>query len=138
MENRFAVLSEGEEVREETLVIWDSTIRLVDDEVCRRGPLKCLRICLPGAGIQDVRNMVADVVGPGKEGIAVVYVGTNDVDKKGSDEIMGRYRELKRARVGQIVLSVILPVRDRYARNNRRMSIKRRLHALCHEGGLVM
>ena len=39
----------------------------------------------------------------------LVHVGTNDVDKKGSEEVMGRYRELvrelKRVRVGQIVLS---------------------------------
>ena len=66
--NRFAVLSGGEKVREETCVIGHSIVRLVDDVVCRKGPPKCVRICLPGAGIQDVRNRVASVVGPGKGG----------------------------------------------------------------------
>ena len=117
-----------------------SIVRLVDDVVCRKGPPKCVRICLPGAGIQDVRNRVASVVGPGKGGAVLVHVGTNDVDKKGSEEVMGRYRELvrelKRVRVGQIVLSGILPVRGGYTRNNRRISINLRLQALCQAEGV--
>ena len=60
------------------------------------------------------------LVGPGKgRGAVLVHVGTNDVDKKGSEEVMGRYRELvrelKRVRIGQIVLSGILPVRSGYS-----------------------
>ena len=117
-----------------------SIVRLVDDVVCRKGPPKCVRICLPGAGIQDVRNRVASVVGPGKGGAVLVHVGTNDVDKKGSEEVMGRYRELvrelKRVRVGQIVLSGILPVRGGYTRNNRIISINLRLQALCQAEGV--
>ena len=70
----------------------------------------------------------------------LVHVGTNDVDKKGSEEVMGRYRELvrelKRVRVGQIVLSGILPVRGGYTRNNRRISINLRLQALCQVEGV--
>ena len=69
----------------------------------------------------------------------LVHVGTNDVDKKGSEEVMGRYRELvrelKKVRVGQFVLSGILPVRGWYTKNNRRISINLRLQALCQEGG---
>ena len=108
--------------------------------MCRKGPPKCVRICLPGAGIQDVRNRVASVVGPGKGGAVLVHVGTKDVDKKGSEEVMGRYRELvrelKRVRVGQIVLSGILPVRGGYTRNNRRISINLLLQALCQVEGV--
>ena len=139
--NRFSELSVGEKVREETLVIGDSIVRLVDDVVCR----KCVRFCLPGAGIQAVRNRVTSVVGPGEGGGGggggvLVHVGTNHVDKKGSEEVIGRYRqlvrELKRVRVGQIVLSGILPVRGVYTRNNRRISINIRLQALCQEEGV--
>ena len=76
----------------------------------------------------------------GKGGAVLVHVGTNDVDKKGSEEVMGRYRELvrelKRVRVGQIVLSGILPVRGGYTRNNRRISINLRLQALCQAEGV--
>ena len=82
-----------------------------------------MRICLPSAGIQDVRNRAASVVGPGKGGTVLVHVGTNDLDKKGSEEVMGRYRELvrelKRVRVGNIVLSGFPPLRGAYTRNNR-------------------
>ena len=89
----------------------------------------------------------ASVVGPGKGGgggggggAVLVHVGMNDVDKKGSEEVMGRYRELvrelKRVRVGQIVLSGILPVRGGYTRNNRRISINLRLQALCQVEGV--
>ena len=44
--------------------------------------------------IPSAFNRVASVVGPGKGGAVLVHVGTNDVDKKGSEEVMGRYREL--------------------------------------------
>ena len=70
----------------------------------------------------------------------LVHVGTNDVDKKGSKEVLGRYRvlvrELKRVWVGQIELSGILPVRGGYTRNNRIISINFRLQALCQEVGI--
>ena len=87
------------------------------------------------------------MVGPGEGGgggggsVGPCWPGTNDVDKKGSEEVMGRYRELlrelKRVRVGQIVLSGILPVRGGYARNNHIIFINLRLQALCQEEGLV-
>ena len=70
----------------------------------------------------------------------LVHAGTNDVDKKEYKEVMGRYRELvrelKRVRVGKIVLSGILPVRGGYTRDNRRISINLRLQALCQEEGV--
>ena len=115
--NRFAVLSGGDKVREETCVIGDSIVRFVDDAI----------------GWQVWWDL-------GKGGAVLVHVGTNDVDKKGSEEVMGRYRELvrelKRVRVGQIVLSGILPVRGGYTRNNRRISINLRLQALCQAEGV--
>ena len=88
---------------------------------------------------------VAKVVGPGKGGAVLVHVGTNDVNKNGSYEVMGRYRELvrelKRVWVGQIVLS---SVRDStgegwVCQEHRRTSINLKLQALCQEegGGLL-
>ena len=73
-------------------------------------------------------------MGGGGGGAVLVHVGTNDVDKKGSEEVMGRYRELvrelKRVRVGQIVLAGILPVKGGYTRNNRIISINLRLEGV--------
>ena len=73
--NRFAVLSGSKKVREETCVIGDSIVWLVDDLVCRKGPPKSMRICLPGTGIQDIHNPVASVVGPGKGGAVLATLG---------------------------------------------------------------
>ena len=66
--------------------------------------------------------------GGGGGGAVLVHVGTNDVDKKGSAEVMGRYRE--------IVLSGILPLSGGYVMNNRRIPINLRLQALCQEEGV--
>lgn len=127
-----------ERVREETIVMGDSLIRRVDSVVCRRGKGKCVRVCLPGAGLGDVQARVGEVMGPGKGGSILVHAGTNDIGRKGSEEIMGRYRELvrelKRLRVGQIILSGILPVMG--GRNSRRMSINHRLQGICEEEGV--
>jgi len=73
---------------------------------------------------------VGSVVG----GRVIVHVGTNNVDREGSEAVMGEYRqllrELKDRRVGQIVVSGILPVRGEY-RNSRRLAINSRLQCLC-------
>ena len=75
----------------------------------------------------------------GRGGAVLVHVWTNDVDKKGSEDGMGRYRELvrelKRVRVGQIALSGVIPVRVVYTRNNRRISINLRMQAMCQKEG---
>ena len=107
--NRFAVLSGGEKVREETCVIGDSIVRLVDDVVCRKGPRSaCGSVCMALASrTYAIGWQVWWDLGRGG-GAVLVHVGTNVVDKTGSEEVMGRYRELvrelKRVRVGQIVL----------------------------------
>lgn len=143
-ENRFSALgadgvASGADVRDETVVVGDSTIRHVDKVVCREVSGKCVRVCLPGAKIQDVIDRVGTVMGSGTGGSAIVHIGTNNVEKEGSEVIMGRYRalirELKEKRVGQIVLSGILPVRGNY-RNSRRVSINYRLQKLCQEEGV--
>ena len=49
----------------------------------------------------------------GRTGVVLVHVGTNNAEKEGTSVIVGQYRlvkPLKEARIGQIVLSEILPV----------------------------
>ena len=50
----------------------------------------------------------------GKGGSILVHVGTNNADREGTTAIVKKYRDLlkrtKQARVGQIILSGILPV----------------------------
>ena len=79
-------------------------------------------------------------MGRGKGGTILVHVGTNNADKEGTTAIVKKYRDLlkrtKQARVGQIILSGILPVigsRNQGYRNSRRMSINSLVQQLCKE-----
>ena len=70
-------------------------------------------------------------------------MGTNNAEKEGTSAIVGKYRSLiktlKEARVGQIVLSGILPIMggmgEEY-RNCRRMAINTQVQKVCMEEGV--
>ena len=57
---------------------------------------------------------VEKIMGRGNGGTILVHVGTNNADKEGTTAIVEKYRDLlkktKQARVGQIIISGILPV----------------------------
>ena len=96
--------------------------------------------CLPGARIEHVTERVEKIVGRGKGGNILVHVGTNNPDKEGTTAIVDKYRNLlkksKEARVGQVILSGILPVFgnkiDGYI-NSKRMAINGMMKRLCKE-----
>ena len=71
-------------------------------------------VCLPGARIEHVTETIEQIMGRGYGGPILVHVGTNNADKEGTTAIVEEYRNLpkktKQARVGQIILSGILPV----------------------------
>ena len=144
LENRTVCCVVGRrKAREETLVTGESIIRPVNDVVCMRGPPKCVRICLPGADIQDVRNRVASVVGPrkGGRGAVLVHIGTKDLVNKGSEEVMGRYRAGVEVGAGRADCTVRDSagerfVMGRYANNNRSIPINHGLQALCQKEGI--
>ena len=79
----------------------------------------------------------------GTGGAVLVHVGMNNAEKEGTSAIVGKYRRLiktlKEARVGQIVLSGILPIMggrgDEY-RNCRRMAINTQVQKVCTEEGV--
>ena len=97
-------------------------------------------VCFPGARIEHVTERVERIMGRGKGGTILVHVGTNNADKEGTTAIVEKYRELlkktKHARVGQIIISGILPVFgnriDGY-RNSKRMAINGMTKRLCEE-----
>ena len=75
---------------------------------------------------------IEQVMGAGKGGSILVHIGTNNADREGTTAIVKTYRNLlkraKQARVGQIIMSGILPViggRNQGYRNSRRMAINR-------------
>ena len=61
-----------------------------------------------------MKERVEQIMGRGKGGTILVHIGTNNADKDGTTATVETYRNLlkktKQARVGQIILSGILPV----------------------------
>ena len=83
---------------------------------------------------------VEKIVGRGNGGSILVHVGTNNADKEGTSAIVEKYRKLlkktKQARIGQIILSGILPVfgnRIQGYRNSKRMAVNGMVKRLCKE-----
>ena len=79
-------------------------------------------------------------MGRGKGGTILVHVGMNNAEKEGTTAIVDKYRNLlertKEARVGQIILSGILPVfgnRINGYRNSKRMAINGMMKRICKE-----
>ena len=124
------------------IITWYSIIRKVD-KIVNRGD--DITVCLPGAKVEDIAEKARQVMGGGTGGAVLVHVGTNNADKEGTSAIIGKYRRLiktlKEARVGQIVLSGILPImggRGEEYRNCRRIGINTQVQKVCmEEGGFV-
>ena len=94
-----------------TIYVGDSIVRKTDTRLSKG---KDVVVCLPGARIEHVTKRVEKITGRGNGGSIVVHVGTNNADKEGTTAILEKYRDLlkktKQARVGQIIISGILPV----------------------------
>ena len=117
-ERSFAdVVSQGK-ARIARVFMGDSIIGKVD-KIVNRGD--DITVCLPGAKIEDIAEKAGQVMGGGTGGAVLVHVGTNNAEKEGTSAIVGKYRRLiktlKEARVGQIVLSGILPIMQAGVRN---------------------
>ena len=86
------------------------------------------------------RERVEEIMGRGNGGSILVHIGTNNADKEGTTAILEKYRNLlkktKQARIGQIILSGILPVfgnRIQGYRNSKRMAVNGMVKRLCKE-----
>ena len=122
--------------RNTTIYVGDSIIRKTDTRLSKGEDVV---VCLPGARIEHVTERV-EIVGRGNGGTILVHVGTNNTDKEGTTAIVEKYRKLlkktKQARLGQIILSGILPVcgnRIQGYRNSKRMAVNGMVERLCKE-----
>ena len=123
--------------RNATTYVGDSIARKTD---ARLNKGEDVVVCLPGARIEHVTERIEKIMGRGKGGTILVHVGTNNSDKEGTTAIVDKYRKrlkkTKEARVGQIILSGILPVFgnriDGY-RNSKQMTINGMMKRLCQE-----
>ena len=97
--------------RNTTIYVGDSIIRKTDSRLSKGEDVV---VCLPGARIEHVTERVEKIMGRRNGGTILVQVGTNNTDKEGTTAIVEKYRKLlkniKQARLGQIILSGILPV----------------------------
>ena len=125
-------------VRKRARVFVGDSILRKTDRVLNKG--EDVVVCLPCAKIEAITERVKNIVGLGKGGSVLVYVGTNNVDREGTTAIVRKYRNLvrtlKQTRVEQVILSGILPVigrRDRRYRNCRGMAINMLVEKLCRE-----
>ena len=123
--------------RNTTIYVGDSIIRKTDTRLSNGEDVV---VCFPGARIEHVTERVEKIVGRGKGGTILVHVGTNNTDKEGTTAIVEKYRKLlkktKQARLGQIILSGILPVcgnRIQGYRNSMRMAVNGMVERLCQE-----
>ena len=83
---------------------------------------------------------VEEIMGRGNGRSILHGTGTNNADKEGTTTILKKYRnrlkKMKQARIGQIILSGILPVfcnRIQGYRNSKRMAVNGMLKRLCKE-----
>ncbi len=95
-------------------------------------------VCLPGARIEHVTEILQRIMGRGNGETLLVHIGTNKADKDGPTAIVKKYmdllKETKEARVGQIILSGNLPVfgtRSQGYRNSRRTAVNGMVQQLC-------
>ena len=113
--------------RKSTIYVGDSIVRDTDSTLNKDEDIV---VCLPGTRIVHVTERVQRIMGRGNGGTLLVHIGTNNAVKEGLTAIVKKYRNLlkksKEARVGQIILSGILPVfgtRSQGYRNSRRMAV---------------
>ncbi|KAI0234367.1 hypothetical protein LSAT2_015343 [Lamellibrachia satsuma] len=139
-EMSFADVVSQRKARKARVFMGDSIIRKVA-KIVNRGD--DITVCLPGAKVEDIAEKAGHVMGGGTGGAVLLHVGTNNAEKEGTPAIIGKYRRLimtpKEARVGQIVLSGILPImggRGEEYRNCRRLAINTQVQKVCMEEGV--
>ena len=126
--------------RNTTIYVGDSITRKTDSRLSKGEDVV---VCLPGTRIEHVTERVEKIMGRGNRGsiiVILVHVGTNNTDKEGTTAMVEKYRKLlkktKQARLGQIILSGILPVcgnRIQGYRNSKRMAVNGMVERLCKE-----
>ena len=60
---------------------WETIVRKTDSRLSKGEDVV---VCLPGARIEHVTEMVEQVMGTGKGGSIVVHAGTNNADREGT------------------------------------------------------
>ena len=138
--NRFQILEEQDEP-ESSYLVGDSVVRQQLTEFCGRVKEKRRIYCLPGAGVDDITNVLDQVSAEATDkSLFVIHAGTNDIRKTRSEELLNKYRRLiqqYKTKSSNIIISGVLPRID--ADNlfySKAFSLNNRLQSLCKEQGI--
>ena len=127
--------------RNSTMYVGDYIVRKTDTRLSNG---KDVVVCYPGARIEHVTERVERLWEVEMEGPYWYTSGRTMKDKEGTTAIVEKYRNLlkktKKARVGEIILSGILPVfgnRIHGYRSSKRMAVNGVVKRLCKEAEVV-
>ena len=138
--NRFKILEEEDEPAS-TFLVGDSMIRQQLTEFCGRVKRRRRLFCMPGAGIDDVTDMMDKVSEEAtNESLFVIHAGTNDVHKTRSEELLDKYRKLiqqYKTKSSNIIISGVLPrIEADDLFYSKAFSLNNRLRNLCKDNGV--
>ena len=129
-------LWEGEKAKGKVLFVGDSITRYTDREFCKGDKRNRVRVCLPGARIEDVSARVNSVVGD--EEVVAVQVGTNNLSRDSQVLLRSKFKELlcklKSTRTKGVICG-ILPRFDRKGYWGKIQSLNKWLRNECTLGG---
>ena len=79
----------------ETLLVGDSMIRNLDRTFQKKDRRKRMRVCFPGARVNDIADRIdREIMVTSADSTVIVHVGTNDIGQKRSEELIASYRRL--------------------------------------------
>ena len=122
-------------------MMGDSQIRYLDRKL-NESKWKGVRVCLPGAGVNDVCERYDRLVsGCERDPVVITHVGVNDVKKVGTCELRQRYKRLIErmceSRVKGVVSGVLPRMDVGMEWLSRAMGLNEYVKGLCEESGLV-
>ena len=111
-------------------------VRYMDRHMCEGRKGKRIRVCYPGAGVADVEERLDRVVrGSGENTTVLIHVGSNDVSKFHSEELLNRYKKLvltlRNTRRKGILTGILPCIWRREEWSSRALGINQRVRALC-------
>ena len=138
--NRFKILEEEDEPAS-TFLVGDSMIRQQLTEFCGRVKRRRRLFCMPGAGIDDITDMMDKVSEEAtNESLFVIHAGTNDVHETRSEELLDKYRKLiqqYKTKSNNIIISGVLPrIEADDLFYSKAFSLNNRLRNLCKDNGV--
>ena len=96
----------------ETLVVGDSIVRHQGVEFVHRCKAKRRVFCKPGATVDKIRVALAEIEVSSPETLIICHVGTNDLKRTRSEDLLAKYRQLIRdlkAKTNRVAITSILP-----------------------------